>query len=329
MALENDKVFGVKSLSEAINVLPETTTIIRDSKLFSPVFLTTTTTEVEYREGAFSLVPAVERGTGGVPVAQKQRRMHAFRVPHFPVDDRILAEDVQNVRAFGTENKLTTVVEMVNDKLADAKANLEYTREHLQLGALLGKVIDKNGEILCDIHADFGITQNEYVWALDTANTEVGRKIDETKTAQQKLSGGFAHKGWLVLASPEFMQALVWHKSVKDVYMRYQEASALRADNTHITFSYKGIDFVQYDHQFAGDVNIAAGEAIWLPKGADQLFREYFAPADMNATVNTRALPYYAVREKLPMDKGWKIHAQTNALPLTLRPQVVAKLKVA
>ena len=329
MALENDKVFGVKSLSEAINVLPETTTIIRDSKLFSPVFLTTTTTEVEYREGAFSLVPAVERGTGGVPVAQKQRRMHAFRVPHFPVDDRILAEDVQNVRAFGTENKLTTVVEMVNDKLADAKANLEYTREHLMLGALLGKVLDKDGDVLCDIHTEFGVTQAEYSWKLGNANTEVAKEMDMTKTTQAAVAGGEPYKGYMVLASPEFMQALIYHKSVKDIYLRYQEAAALRADDTHIEFVMKGVRFVQYDHKFDGDVNIAAGEAIWIPTGTRQVFREFFAPADMNATVNTRALQYYALREKLPMDKGWAIHAQTNALPLVLRPQMVAKIKVA
>lgn len=329
MDLSNDRVFGVHALSGALNVLPETSSILRDLKVFNPVFLNTTYAEIEYQSGEMRLVASKARGSGGDPLAEKARAVRTYKIPHFPVDTQILADDVQNLRAFGTNDKLTAVADVVNDKLQDAKGNLEYTREHLQLGALLGKVIDKNGEILCDIHADFGITQNAYVWALDTASTEVGRKIDETKTAQQKLSGGFAHKGWLVLASPEFMQALVWHKSVKDIYMRYQEASALRADNTHITFSYKGIDFVQYDHQFAGDVNIAAGEAIWLPKGADQLFREYFAPADMNATVNTRALPYYAVREKLPMDKGWKIHAQTNALPLTLRPQVVAKLKVA
>lgn len=329
MALENDRVFGVRALSEAINVLPKTPSVIRDLGIFKPVFLTTTTCEVEYREGAFNLVPAVERGTGGVPVPQKQRRVHSFRVPHFPVDDRILAEDVQNVRAFGTDNKLTAVVEVVNDKLSDAKANLEYTREHLMLGALLGKVLDKDGDVLCDIHTEFGVTPASYNWALSNANTEVAKEIDKTKTAQGKFAKGEPNGGAIVLASPEFMQALIYHKSVKDLYLRYQEAASLRADSTHIEFKMKGVHFIQYDETFDGDVNIAAGEAIWLPHGTRQVFREFFAPADMNATVNTKALQYYALREKLPMDKGWAIHAQTNALPLVLRPQMVCKITAA
>lgn len=48
----------------------------------------------------------------------------------------------------------------------------------------------------------------------------------------------------------------------------------------------------------------------------------------MNATVNTKALPYYASREKLSHDKGWSLHAQTNPLPVALRPLALATLKI-
>ena len=48
----------------------------------------------------------------------------------------------------------------------------------------------------------------------------------------------------------------------------------------------------------------------------------------MNETVNTRALPYYATREKLPHDMGWSLRAQSNPLPLVLRPELVATLTV-
>ena len=53
---------------------------------------------------------------------------------------------------------------------------------------------------------------------------------------------------------------------------------------------------------------------------------EFFAPADMNQTVNTIALPYYASREKLIHDKGWSLHMQSNPLPLVMRPELVCTL---
>ena len=55
---------------------------------------------------------------------------------------------------------------------------------------------------------------------------------------------------------------------------------------------------------------------------------EFFAPADMNQTVNTIALPYYASREKLTHDKGWSLHMQSNPLPLVMRPELVCTLAV-
>ncbi|WP_280520944.1 major capsid protein [Vitreoscilla stercoraria] len=48
----------------------------------------------------------------------------------------------------------------------------------------------------------------------------------------------------------------------------------------------------------------------------------------MSSAVNTKALAYYASREKLQHDKGWSLHAQSNALPLVLRPDLLATVTV-
>lgn len=102
-----------------------------------------------------------------------------------------------------------------------------------------------------------------------------------------------------------------------------------RKGATEIGFKHKGIEFITYDHAFESGLQIPEGEAIILPKGTRQSFKEYYAPADMNATVNTIAKPYYASREKLDHDKGWSLHAQSNPLPLVLRPELCATLKMS
>ena len=41
------------------------------------------------------------------------------------------------------------------------------------------------------------------------------------------------------------------------------------------------------------------------------------------------AQPYYAKREAMKFAKGWDLEAQSNPLPLVLRPELVATIKTA
>lgn len=330
MPLSNNQHFGVKPMSEAINKLPATPTTIRSLGIFTPQYLTTTHVDVELKHNSLTLVEAVPRGTPGEPVASGPRNIESFNLLHLPKNDVVIADDVQNVRAFGSANSTETVAEKVNDKLAGMKADIEYTREYLMLGALLGKVMNRDGTTeLLNIYQRFGLTRGEHVWALDQANTKVGQKIDATKTALAKLKRGEVVSGWACLCSPEFMQALVYHDNIVKLYERFQDGKAYREGNTNIEFEHKDIRFIQYDDDFGNNVKIKAGEAILLPLGTRSTYREFFAPANYSETVNTKALPYYAKREKMKFDKGWELEAQSNPLPLVMRPELVATLKIS
>lgn len=329
MPLSNEQHYGIRPLTEAINLLPNTPTIIRQLGLFTPSMQTTTYVTVEAKNGILSLVPAVPRGTPGEPVRQRLGNRQTFEMLHLPKDDVVRADDVQNVRAFGTDNKAETVAEKVNDKLAWMKADLEYTREHLMLGALKGKILDADGRELIDLYDRFNLTRKVYNWKLSADSTNISREIDSIKTAQGKLRGGESLTGWIVLASESFMQAVIYHKSLHEPYVRYQDGALYREADTNVSFRHKGIDFIQYDHTFESGETIEEGTALLIPKGTRNTFREYFAPADMNATVNTKARPYYASREKMVHDKGWSLHAQSNPLPLVLRPELCATLTLS
>lgn len=330
MPLSNDSQYGVRPMTEAINRLPANPTTIRELGLFKPSYQTTTYIEVEAKEGELMLVESAPRGTPGMPVKENRGQAQNFNMLHLPKDDVVRADDVQNVRTFGSDNKAETVAEKVNDKLAAMKADIELTREHLMLGALQGKLLDADGEtVLVDIYERFGLTRKSFNWKLTSNATNVNALIDAAKTAQGKKRGGEVVNGYYVLASEQFMQALIYHDSIKSLYERYQDGAAYRGSETNVSFKHKGLEFIQYDHVFPSGVKIADGEAILLPKGTRSTFKEFFAPADMNATVNTKARPYYASRDKLGHDKGWSLHAQSNPLPLVLRPELVATLKMS
>lgn len=321
--------YGVRPLTDAVNRLPASTTIIRGLDLFTPKYLTTTYFSVEQKNGVLSLVNNSPRGTPGQPAYEHRGPIHTFECLHLAKHDVVRADDVQNIRAFGTENTAETVASKVNDKLLAMKSDLEYTREHLMLGALQGKLVDANGDPLLDIYDKFGLTRQEFSFEFSKKTTNINMVIDSLKTALRKKLGGESLSGWTVLCSEAFMQSLVYHESLKAVYERYQDGALFRTAETNVMFAHKGIEFVQYDHVFESGIKISDGEAIILPKGTRSTFAEYFAPADMSDAVNTKALAYYASREKLRHDKGWDLEAQSNPLPLVLRPELVATLKSA
>lgn len=326
MPLSSESKFGVRALTEAVNRLPVSPTQVRDLGIFLPRYLTTTHVDVELQNGELKLINTTPRGTEGEGIADKTRSIYTFNIPHLSVNDVVRADDVQNVRAFGG-TQAETVAQKVEEKLADGKLSLEMTREHMQLGALLGKVLDADGTEIVDIYKAFGLRRKTYEFDLANAATEVGRLIDETVTAQRKLLKGAAVSGYVALCSPEFMMALKYHPKVQHWYERYRDGALYReADINRVEFEHNGIKFIQYDGDFgSGRAGIEAGKAILLPL-SPRLYMEFFAPADMNQTVNTIALPYYASREKLTHDKGWSLHMQSNPLPLVMRPELVCTL---
>lgn len=328
MPLSNEQKYGVVALTEAMNELPVTPTLIRESGLFLPEYLTTTYVDIESKENELSLVPSKHRGSPGEPVKQKRGETKTFKTVHLPKDDLVLADDVQNIRAFGTSNNAETVDSKVNDKLAGAKSDLEYTREHMQLGAIQGKVIDADGDVIYDFNKEFGITRKVMSVSLGSDTANVNGELDAVVRYIMRNIGGELAKGFVAFASPEFMASLVGHKAIAELYARFESTSEQYRDgSTAIGFKHKNIEFVTYDYLFGSAVDIKPGEAHVVPKGTRKTMKEYFAPADMNSTVNTVAKPYYAIREKLPNDKGWSIHAQSNPLPVLLRPRAAVTLK--
>lgn len=329
MPLSDNSKFGVQALTTAVNKIDPGASQIRELGIFEPEYLTTTYADIEFQDGKVHLVASKERGTAGQAVESPKRTVRTVKIPHLPIHDVIRADDVQNLRAFGT-TQAATVMDKVNEKLAGGKSDLEYTREHLMLGALQGKILDADGSVILDINTDFKVQRKTQDIELSKDTTEVGSVLDKLLSEQRQKFAGAQVRGWVVYCGIDFLNALKKHKSIFEVYKRYDEARAYREGDTlnPTEFVHKGIRFIEYANHFDSDADIAADKAILLPVGRN-LYKEYFAPADMNATVNTRALPYYASREKLQHDKGWSLHVQSNPLPIALRPELLATLTMS
>lgn len=325
--------FNMTSLTAFINLLPNTYGKLEAMNLFPQKSVRTRNIAVEEQNGVLNLLPTQMPGGASTFEGRTKRKMRSFTIPHIPHDDVILPEEIQGIRAFGTENELEAMANVVTDHLQSMRNKHAITLEHLRMGALKGNILDADGSTLYNLFDEFEITPKTVNFALGTASTDVKKKcLEVLRHIEDNLRGEFM-TGVHCLVSPEFFDALTSHSKVKEAYERWEEGAALRND-MRSGFTFGGITFEEYRRQATDpDGNtrrfIASGEGHCFPTGTAESFVTYFAPADFNETVNTLGLPLYAKQCPRKFDRGTELHTQSNPLPLCLRPGVLVKLTAA
>jgi hypothetical protein len=325
----SNDAFNMVALTAAINKIPNNYGRLEQLNLMPAEGVRTRTILIEEMSGVLNLLPTMPVGAPGSLGTQGKRKVRSFVIPHIPHDDVVLPEEVQGLRAFGSENDLEALSNLIAKKLQNMRNKHAITLEHLRMGALKGVILDADASTIYDLYSEFGITQKTVNFALTTNTTEVIGKVLEVKRhIEDNLRGEFM-TGIMCLCSQGFFDALTTHPKVKEAYQRWQNGQILFSDN-RTNFSFGGVVFEEYRGQAtdaAGTVRkfIADDEAHFFPLGTASTFRTYFAPADFNETANTLGLPLYAKQAPRKFERGTDIHTQSNPLPICLRPEVLVK----
>src|SRR5690606_21922724 len=136
--------------------------------------VSTTSVSIERIGDALQLVPPTPRGGKGDTKDTQKRSMKNLTVPHFLREWSVIADEIQNVRKFGSESETETVMSVVLDKVMGNMAGLEVTNECSRLGAVQGVVTYADATSL-DLFSEFGVTQaTEVDFDLDTASPASG-----------------------------------------------------------------------------------------------------------------------------------------------------------
>ena len=319
----NDDAFSLNTLTAAIADQPHVPGRIGQLGLFQNEGINTTHVSIE-REGAtLSLVPAADRGAPGLVVERQLRSLIPFNTLHLPQQSTIMADEIQNLRAFGSETEAEAVANYVAKRQAVHRSNLDATIEHLMTGAVKGIVMDSDGTTpLLNLYDRFGMTQTTFDLGLNTNTTKVLELLDKVEDALE----GVNFTGVRVLCGRDYFKKFVDHDKVKDAYERWNAGEMLRNDPRG-GFIFGGAIWEQHRGQVGNNKFIGNNEAYVIPEGVAGLFIGRFAPANYMSTVGTNGLPYYSMIEHLPMDKGVLLESQSNPLFLCTRPQAVIKLE--
>ncbi len=165
-ALESEK-FTVSNLTASINNVDLPPMRIAELGIFEERGIRTTTMSVEFKDGEIIIVPEKERGADGTHTEDRERKMFTFTAVHLPLEASIYADDIQNVRAFGSESELEQLDTLIADKHEDHRMSLDATIEYFRAGALTGKVLGAKGNTIVDLHATFGITPSQVTNEID------------------------------------------------------------------------------------------------------------------------------------------------------------------
>lgn len=318
--------FNVTSLTDALNNLPYKPQRIGQLGLFEQQGVTTNSIIVEERDGVLQLLPTAPRGAPA-PVNKKgDRRARSFQIPHIPLDDTVLAAEVQGVRAFGSQTEVEGVVQVVNDKLSSMRASHEVTLEWHRAGALKGVIFDADAAtVIYDLYSEFGVNKQADVdHVFGTATTSQKAKcLGVVRTIEEAL-GAAPYDHIHALCGKTWFDAFVEHATVKTAYERYQDGAFLRTDQ-RAGFPFAGIVFEEYRGKIASTSFIADAEVRYFPVGSQGVFKTYFGPADFIEAVNTVGLPYYAKQQLMDMDRGINLHTQSNPLCICLKPRVLVR----
>lgn len=324
--------FTLTSLTDQINRRPYKPGRLGQLGVFSAKGITTTTLWVEEKSGVLSLVQTSARGGPGGTVGTNLRTGRSFRVPHLQQNGSVLADEVQNVRAFGQENVAQTVQDLVNDKAGEMQDNILVTQEYHRMGAVQGLILDADGSTLFNLFTEFGVSQHTHDIAFTTSTTKVRQRIVAAKRLAEAELGGVTISGWRAFCGANWFDALTDHATVAEAY-KYQQGQQLQNDLRESGFVYGGVGFEEYRGSVAPQAGGAAVDFInadvaWLVPIVPGMFVTRFAPADYEETVNTLGLPFYAKQAPDPsgMNKHRVLEVQSNPISLCLRPRAVIKL---
>ncbi|MCR6673236.1 major capsid protein [Devosia ginsengisoli] len=336
----NDDAFSVTTLSLALRDAKPRPSRLGDMGLFAVKSVNTLSVAIERIGDILQLVAPTPRGGPGETRDMPKRTIENISIPHFQRDWSVMADEVQGVRAFGSETALETVAGKVAEKIGVNVDDLDLTDEYSRLGAVQGIITYKGGETL-NLFTKFGVSEpSETDFDLDNANPTDGilrRKcvavIRQVRKAVGGLSFGYVH----AFCGDNFFDDLLQHPEVRETYKGWPEAMILRdsyvgknrAENP--IFEFGGIVWENYGAiEDSGDgalMGIGTDAARFVPVGLNGLFQTYHAPADYEETVNTMGLKTYAKQWPMPNGKGRNGETQRNVLHICTRPGALLRAK--
>lgn len=308
----------------------------RESSIFTVQGTATTTVRVLEKDGKISVIPMKGRGENPTLRTANRRTARYLDIPHFPLQDRVHAESLQDV-VTDDGQRLTSFALEKAQRLQDLNNDLAITEEWLMCKSLSGVLLDNDGStVIYNFYEQFGKTKKVINFPFSVGTTKV-RKLcmDVSRHIEDNLLGDTMTQTE-VWCSPNFFDQLIGHSSVEKVFEGHQAAVERLGGDPRKGFSFGGLKFSEYRGKAAGangvQLNfIEPDKAIAFPMGTRQTFEVWYGPSVLNAINNVNRLgrPRYAFETQDSKGRWAELDVEMNPLPMCKRPEVLVELTMS
>lgn len=334
----NNDAFSTTTLTDVVNEMKYRPSRIGDMGLYSSTSISTTSVAIERIGDVLQLIKPTPRGTPGETRDMPKRSLLNIAVPSFKRAFSVLADEVQGLRAIGTESELKPFQRLVAEKMSANMMDFALTEEQARLGGVTGIVTYADGSTL-DLYATFGVSApaevNFDLLNASPANGVLRKTCTGIIRAMKKALGAVHFDSVHAFCGDNFFDAILQHPEIRETYKNWSDAMILRDSyvgpnrSTNPIFEFGGIVFENYGEIDGEGVGINTDKCRFFPMGVQNLFRTYYAPADYMETVNTLGQRLYAKQERMDYDRGIEGEMQMNALQICTRPKALLSAKKA
>lgn len=327
--------FNAISLSAAVDKMGFVPSFLGSmAGLFDPVPVRTTDIIIEARSTDAAVIQTSPRGAPPNRKAGETRDARNFKTRRIAISDRIMADELQNMRAFGSETELQTVQAEVARRMMLLRRDVELTLENLRLGCVQGTVLDADGSTIYAWDTELGQTiPTEVDWDLDNASPGSGVVRTACNVARRSIIRGLKGLGGAnvrvaALCGDTFWDNLTAHSEVRQTYLNWQAAADLRTGTAFSSFRYGDIDFYNYRGTDDGStVGVHTDKAKFFPVGAG-IFKMAYAPHASFDFVNTLGQPVYAgIVPDAQRNAYADVEVYSYPLPVCTMPQALYRAR--
>lgn len=320
--------FQILDYTGLIETMPRIDTLIDSMNLFTTRYGRTTIASIERVDDGGGNIPARQRGGERNHLVSERAKIVNLNIPFFPLDRSINPADIQNFRAYGSEDAPKTVQDEVNRIMMRLRRNHAILKTSAQYAALQGRSWSPEDPVSqYNYYEVWGVTQERA--DVDFTNLAIDPTEVIEAEARAHIIDWAGNNGdnfeIVVMASRQWFSALIGHPQVTGAYSQYPSSQEmlrrrLGGNANNRIFEHKNVLFIE---DISG--KIPAGEAIIFPRGIERMFEMYYAPSDYLRDANTVAQELYVFYKESDYLREAKVESETSFLAVNNRPELVVR----
>lgn len=312
--------FSAISLTNAIQDVETVPGFLGGLGIFTPNPVRTTTVAVEKRGASLRIIQSDQRGAPRQRRDRDRRTVRDFRTIRLAESDKLMADELQNIRAFGSETELEAIQTEIARRQMILDADLETTLERHRLSCINGILLDADDSEIYDYYDEFGIVQPSEI-DFDWANKTGVKKFVAANVVRPMIRalGGRAHPGMRIVAlcGDDFYDDLQENDEYRATYLQTNEARKLLEENVFESVRAWGVEWVNYrGTDDNSTVAIAADKCKFIPVGVPNVFQVAYSPAEGMDFVNTLGMPRYSQVVPDPTARNEYVDLDVASYPL-------------